>query len=117
MAVFDPNDWRDWNAWFQSDTQAKQRRRPEEVNREVVSRWLGAVALCLCFAALAPSGQVGVAFGGLLIVAALASTCLAAISREPFHSPHLTPWDEAILSAAAGLALVAWLGPPGLGAA
>jgi hypothetical protein len=37
MAVFDPNDWWAGGSWFKPADQ--DRRRPEEINREVVSRW------------------------------------------------------------------------------
>ena len=108
MSVFDPNDWWERNSWYQ--TKANERRRPEEVNREAAARWLASVALCLCFAALAPPGHLTVAFGGLLLIAAVGSACLAALRQEQFHAPHLTAWDEATWSCAAGVALLLWAG-------
>ena len=108
MAVFDPNDWWAGGPWFKP---ADQDRRPEEINREVVSRWLTAVALCLCFAALAPAEQLYRVFAVLLVGAGVASAGLALIRREAFYNPHhLTAWDEAMLSLAAGLALFLWNG-------
>ncbi len=109
MAVFDPNDWWAGGSWFKAADQ--DRRRPEEINREVVSRWLAAVALCLCFAALAPAEQLYRVFGVLLVGAGVASAGLALIRREVFYNPHrLTAWDEAMLSLATGLALFLWNG-------
>ncbi|MBM1171913.1 hypothetical protein [Microvirga arabica] len=109
MAVFDPNDWWPGGSWFKPADQ--DRRPPEEINREVVSRWLAAVALCLCFAALAPVEHLQGAFAVLLVGAGMASAGLALIRREAFYNPHhLTAWDEAMLSLAAGLALFLWNG-------
>ncbi|WP_201861349.1 hypothetical protein [Microvirga soli] len=109
MAVFDPNDWWAGGSWFKPADQ--DRRRPEEINREVVSRWLAAVALCLCFAALAPMEQLHRVFAVLLLGAGVASAGLALIRREAFYNPrHLTAWDEAMLSLAVGLALFLWNG-------
>ena len=108
MAVFDPNDWRAWGSWLPSKTKPDAHHRSEDINREVVTRWLGSTAFCLCFAVLVPSAHLGLTFGLLLIAAALSSACLAALRGEPFHAPHLTAWDEALASSATGLALVLW---------
>jgi hypothetical protein len=106
MAVFDPNDWWAGGSRFKPED---QHRRPEEINREVVTRWLASVALCLCFAALAPVEHLHVAFAVLLIGASVASAGLALKRRDAFYNPHhLTAWDEAMLSLAAGLALFLW---------
>ena len=113
MAVFDPNDWWERGSWLRSAR--LERRRPEEVNQEVVTRWLASVALCRCFAALAPAEHLLLACAGMLVMAALASAGLALIRQEAFDSPHLTPWDEAAWSLAAGLALGLWSAPPGFG--
>jgi hypothetical protein len=58
MAVFDPNDWWEGNSWFQTRTKPKERRRPEEINQAVLTRWLGSVSLCLCFSVLAPAAHL-----------------------------------------------------------
>ena len=108
MAVFDPNDWRDRWSWLHSKTKPEEHRRPEGINREVATRWLASTALCLCFAVLVPSAQLGLSFGLLLIAAALSSVCLAALRGEPFQAPHLTAWDEALASSAMGLLVVLW---------
>lgn len=109
MAVFDPNDW--WAGGSRLKPATPDRRRPEEINREVISRWLAAVALCLCFAALAPVEHLHGAFAVLLTGASIASAGVALIRREAFYNPHhLTVWDEAMLSLAAGLALFLWNG-------
>jgi hypothetical protein len=110
MAVFDPNDWWEGNSWFQTRTKPKERRRPEEINQAVLTRWLGSVSLCLCFSVLAPAAHLAMTFGGLLIIAAVASACFAAFRHEPVHAAHLTAWDEAIWSCATGLILVLWTG-------
>jgi hypothetical protein len=102
MAAFDPNDWR-W-VWFRAAEQ--DRRRPEEINREVATRSLASAALCLCFAALGPSEHIGIALAVLLIIAAVASAGVAIVRRQGFCSPHLTAWDEALLFSAIGLVLV-----------
>lgn len=107
MAVFDPNDWWAGRSWFKPADQ--DRRRPEEINRGVVSRWLASVALCLCFAALGPVERLHLTFAALLIVAGVASAGLAFIHREAFSTPHhFTTWDEAALSLAVGFALFLW---------
>jgi len=108
MAVFDPNECGEGRPWLQTRTRASERRRPEEINREVTTRWLGSLAMCLCFAVLVPAGHLLLAFGGLLIIASLASACLAVQRQERFDAPHLTAWDEAAWSFAAGLAFVLW---------
>jgi hypothetical protein len=110
MAVFNPNDWWAGGSWLKSVQQ--DRRHPEEINREVVSRWLASVALCLCFAALGPVERLQVTFAVLLIMAGMASAGLALLRREAFCTAHhLTAWDEATLSLVAGLALLLWNAP------
>ena len=110
MAVFDPNDWWAGRSWFKPADQ--DRRRPEQINREVVSRWLASIALCLCFAALAPVEHLYITFAVLMVGAGAASAGLALIRQEAFYNPHhLTAWDEAMLSLAAGLTLILWNGP------
>ena len=44
MAVFDPNDWWAGGSWLKPADQ--DRRPPEEINREVVSRWLQSRSAC-----------------------------------------------------------------------
>jgi hypothetical protein len=105
MSTFDPRDW------IPSGWARDRERRPQELDREVVGRWLTALAFCLCFAALAPSGLFLTAFAGLLLVAGLASAGLALIRGDPVLARHLTAWDEAAWSLALGLALALWLGP------
>ena len=107
MAVFDPNDWWTGGSWF--STERQDPRKPREINREVVTRWVASVALCLCFAALAPVEHLHVAFAALLVAAAAASAGLALIRREAFYNPHhLTAWDEAMWSSGLGFALYLW---------
>ncbi len=109
MAFIDPDDWWEGGSWFKPSY--RERRPPEEINREVVTRWLAALALCLCFAALAPVEHLRVTFAALLVMAGVASAGLALIRRETFYNPHhLTAWDEAMWSLAAGLALGLWNG-------
>jgi hypothetical protein len=112
MSVFDPNDWWEGGSWFRS---TDRDRRPEEINREVVTRWLASVALCLCFAALWPSEHLAASFAVLLILAGIASAGLAILRQDPLQGPHLTPWDEALWSLLAGLVLWLWCVPPGFG--
>jgi hypothetical protein len=104
MPAFEPNDWR----WVWSRAAERDRRRPEEINREVATRSLASAALCLCFAALGPSEHIGAALAVLLIIAAVASAGVAIIRRQGFRSPHLTAWDEALLFSATGLVLMLW---------
>ena len=113
MAVFDPNDW--WSpdgAWFVA-RDPKDRRRAREANRTVLLRWLVAVSFCLCFASLGPNHLIANGFITLLVVAALASLVVAIMRREHPFSPHLTAWDEALLSLLVAIGLTLWLGTPG----
>src|SRR5690349_16657205 len=109
MVSFDPNNKWEGNSWFQ--TRTGERRRPDDINREVTTRWLASSAMCLCFAVLAPAGHLAKAFGGLLMISAAASACVAALRRQSFDAAHLTAWDEAAWSCAAGLALLLSAGP------
>ena len=109
MAAFDPNDWFDGRSWFRPPE--PRSRRPEDINREVVHRWLAAVAICLCFAGLGPPAHLPLAFAGLLLVAALASAGVAVMRGERPMSPHLTGWNEAALSLALGLGVGLWFAP------
>jgi hypothetical protein len=102
MAAFDPNDWT-W-VWFRAAE--RDRRRPEEINREVATRSLASAALCLCFAALGPSEHIGAALAVLLIITAVTSAGFAIIRRQRFRSRHLTAWDEAPLFSAIALVLI-----------
>jgi hypothetical protein len=52
MAVFGPIDSREGGSWFR--TTDRKSDRPEDINREIITRWLASVAPCMCFAALAP---------------------------------------------------------------
>jgi Flp pilus assembly protein TadB len=113
MAVFDPNDW--WERQSRSRTPDQKRRNTAEINEEVVTRWFTSTALCLCFALLAPVEHLGVTFAALLVIAGIASAALALIRHERFYSSHLTPWDEALWSLAAGLGLWLLSAPKGLG--
>jgi hypothetical protein len=114
MAVFDPNDsWDGGWSWFR--TPNSERRGAEEINREVVTRWFASLALCLCFAVLAPVAHLAWSFATLLVMAAIASAGLALIAGNDFHSPHLTAWDAALWSLAAGLAVWLCSVPHGLG--
>jgi hypothetical protein len=56
-----------------------------------------------------------VTFAALLVIAGIASAALALIRHERFYSSHLTPWDEALWSLAAGLGLWLLSAPKGLG--
>ena len=104
MSTFDPRDWmRPW--WAERDRTARER------DREVVARWLTALAFCLCFAALAPTGLFLTAFAGLACVAGLASVGLALIRGDPLPARHLTAWDEAAWSLTLGLGLFATVPP------
>ncbi len=109
MAAFDPIDWFDGRSWLRPPE--RRSRRPGDINREVVHRWLAAVAFCLCFAGLSPPAHLPLAFAGLLLVAALASAGVALVRGERPMSPHLTAWDEAALSLALGLGVGLWFAP------
>jgi hypothetical protein len=105
MAVFDPNDSWDGGSWFR--TPNSERRGAEEINREVITRGLASLALCLCFAVLAPVAHPAWSFATLLVMAAIASAGLALIAGNDYHGP--------LWSLAAGFAV--WLSsvPHGLG--
>jgi hypothetical protein len=110
MVPFNPHDWTGGSGW--PGHRHDDKRRPEELNREVVLRWLMAAAFCLCFAALGPPHLILHGFAGLQFVAALVSAMVAAFRREDPSAPHLTSWDEAAFSLLVSLGLQIWLGPP-----
>ena len=113
MVPFDPRDWMRGSGWW--DQRDQERRKPEELSREVIDRWLLSLALCLCFAALGPVDHLARSLAGLLLVAALASLGLALLRGESVLSRHLTSWDEAALSVTVSLGLWLWFAPPGAG--
>jgi hypothetical protein len=91
------------------------RRKSEEISREVIHRWLASLALCLCFALLGPVGHLPLSLAGLLLIAALASIGLALVGGESPFSRHLTAWDEAALSLTVSLGLWLWFRDRGAG--
>jgi hypothetical protein len=99
--------------WDQRDG---ERRRPKEISREVIHRWLASLALCLCFAALRPIEHLPLSLAGLLLVAAVASMGVALVRGESPFRQHLTAWDEAALSLTVSLGLWLWFAPVGSGA-
>jgi hypothetical protein len=110
MIPFDPQDWTGGSGWF--DWRNNDSRKPEDLNRAAVQRWLAASAFCLCFAALGPPHLLLHAFAGLQFLAALASAAVAVLRRDDPSVPHLTAWDEAAASLFAGIGLNMALGPP-----
>ena len=113
MVPFDLGDWMGGHGWWHQ--RGPDRRKPEEINREVVYRWLVIVALCLCFAALGPIAHLPLSLAGLLLVAGLASMGAARVRGEKPTSEHLTAWDEAALSLCVSLGLWLWFGAGGSG--
>ena len=69
MTTLNPRDWWDPSGGFESPN----RNRPEDLNREVTSRWTMATALCVWIASLAPPHLFLSALAGLLFLAGLAS--------------------------------------------
>ncbi len=113
MVPFDPRDWIGGQGWWHERDQ--NRRKPEEISREVMHRWLASLALCLCFALLGPVDHLPLSLAGLLLIAALASISLALVGRESPFSRHLTAWDEAALSLTVSLGLWLWFRDGGAG--
>ena len=114
MVPLDPRDWMGGSGWW--DQHNYDRRRPEEINREVIHRWVAGLALCLCFAALGPVEHLPLSLAGLLLVAALASIGVALVRGESPFRRHLTAWDEAALLLTVSLGLWLWFAPAGSGA-
>ena len=110
MVPFDPRDWTGGSGWF--GWRNNDSRRPEDLNREAVQRWLTASAFCLCFAALGPPHLILHTFAGLQFVAALASVAAAVVRGEDPSAPHLTGWDEAAASLLVTTGLQLALGAP-----
>ena len=108
MTPFNPQDWHRLPKWL--DPRENQ-RSPREISREVLERCCMVVAFCLCFASLAPLDVIPFAFAGLLFLAGIASTGLAALRGDRPLAPHLTAWDEAALLFALSLGFRLWLGP------
>ena len=105
MTTFNPRGWWDPSGWFESP----KRNRPEDLNREVTSRWTMAVAVCVWIASLAPGHLFADALAGLLFLAGLASMALACLQRDEPRAKHLTAWDEASWSLTISIGLQAWL--------
>ena len=110
MVPFNPHDWTGGSGWFGQRNDDK--RKPEDLNREAIQRWLTAAAFCLCFAGLAPPHVILHAFAGLQFAAALACVVVAMVRSEDPSAPHLTSWDEAAFSLLVSIGLQKWLGPP-----
>jgi hypothetical protein len=110
MTVFNPRGWSGLPHGIEPHD--RRGRRPGDLNRETVQRWIMAAAFCLCFASLAPASMMPLAFAGLLFIAGLASICLAYMRGDHPLAPHLTAWDEAAFSLAVSLFLVLWLKAP-----
>ena len=108
MTTFYPRDWPRLPDWLDP---RERRRNPHEINREVLERCCMAVAVCLCFAALAPPDLMPFAFAGLLFLAGIASISLAVLRGDQPLATHLTAWDEAALLLTVSLGLRLWLGP------
>jgi hypothetical protein len=108
MTALNPRDWPRLRDWLDPH---RDRRSPQELNREVLQRCCMAVAFCLCFAGLAPADAIPFAFAGCLLVAGIASVSVAVLRGDYPLAPHLTGWDEAALLFAASLGLHLWLGP------
>jgi hypothetical protein len=113
MVPFDPRDWMGGQGWWRECDQ--NRRKPEEISREVMHRWLASLALCLCFALLGPVDHLPLSLAGLLLIAAIASIGLALVRGESPFSRHLTAWDEAALSLTVSLGLWLWFRDGGAG--
>jgi hypothetical protein len=110
MNTFDPRDWWRPSGWLESPE--RDRRRPEEKNREAAQRWLVALAFCVCFASLAPAKLFPLALAGFLFLAGIASIAVACLQRHSPLAPNLTAWDEAAWSFAASFLLQAVYGAP-----
>ena len=108
MTTLNPRNWPRLPDWLDPH---QGRRRPREINREVLERCCMALAFCLCFAALAPPDLMSFAFAGLLFLAGIASVSLAVLRGDQPLAGHLTAWDEAALLFTASLGLRLWLGP------
>jgi len=113
MVPFDPRDWMGGQGWWHE--RDENRRKPEEISREVIHRWLASLALCLCFALVGPVAHLPLSLAGLLLIAAIASIGLALVRRESPFCDHLTAWDEAALSLTVSLGLWLWFGTGGAG--
>jgi hypothetical protein len=113
MVLFGPRDWMGGHGWW--DQRGQDQRKPEEISREVIHRWLAILALCFCFAALGPIEHLPLSLAGLLLVAALASMGAALVRGEKPSNQHLTAWDEAALSLCVSLGLWLWFGTGGSG--
>jgi hypothetical protein len=113
MVPFDPRDWMGGQGWW--DQGDHDRRKPEEISREVIHRWLASLALCLCFALFGPVEHLPLSLAGLLLIAAIASVAVALVRRDSPFSRHLTAWDEAALSLTISLGLWLWFGAGGVG--
>ncbi len=107
MTPFNPQDWHRLPDWLDP---REDRRSSREITQEVLHRCCMVVAFCLCFASLAPMDMFPFAFAGLLFLAGITSTGLAALRGDHPLAPHLTTWDEAALLFAASLGLHLWLG-------
>ena len=108
MIPFFPREW--WKPSRWSQRPVVRRRRPEDLNRAAITRWITALAFCVCFAALAPAPVFLVTLANLLLLAGVASVGVAALQKEHPLSPHFTAWDEAAWSATVSFGLRAWLG-------
>ncbi len=95
MTPFNRQNWSRLPDWLDP---REDRRSPREITQEVLERCCMVVAFCLCFA-------------GLLFLAGIASTGLAALRGNRPLAPHLTAWDEAALLFALSLGFRLWLGP------
>ena len=109
MAIFEPRHR--WSRWPSLES-PNHERRPDELNREAAGRWALSLAFCFCFASLGPGHLFPFSFAGLLLLAAVASTALAALKGDEPLAPHLTAWDEAAWSLTLSLGLRMFLGPP-----
>ncbi len=70
-------------------------------------------AIALAFASTAPAPLLPAVMAGLLLIAAMASSALALITREAIWVPRLTRWDEAAILFVAGH-LIGWTADPQL---
>ena len=108
MTPFNPQDWSRLPDWLDP---REDRRSPREITQEVLERCCVVVAFCLYFAGLVQPDVIPFAFAGLLFLAVITSTGLAALRGDRPLAPDLTAWDEAALLYALSLGFRLWLGP------
>jgi hypothetical protein len=103
MTTFNPGDW------WPRDRNKGQRRQRDTRQDNIGAEAALSVALCVCFAALAPPALMPAVLAALLLVAAIAWVGVSLLHGIPPGGKRATSWDAALLCAAASLLLqVGW---------